>query len=193
MIYLPRVLSCPGISTRTCNGYVAGRGREYTAQHRALSEIPIWLGGSQHTYVEQQSSLQKYKPEIPSHIQAQKWITSALHMHSLYLPARQDQGQQRYLCVDLCCVRLAFPTEVAVLLSPPGGKTSSSLSLSCTAKAEIPSALSSPSSYWALATTKMTFVRVYLSYYLCLQLLTYLVKQWIYVLPSWCMKSKPDL
>lgn len=77
MIYLPRVLSCPGISTRTCNGYVAGRGHVYTAQHRALSEIPIWLGGSQHTYVEQQSSLQKFKPEISSHIQAQKQISSA--------------------------------------------------------------------------------------------------------------------
>lgn len=87
------------------------------------------------------------------------------------------------ICVDLCCARLAFPTEVAGLSSPPGGKTSSSLSLSGTAKAEIPSALSSPS-YRALATTKMTFVRVYLSYYLCLQLLTYLVKQWIYILPS---------
>lgn len=147
MIYLPRVLSCPGISTRTCNGYVAGRGHVYTAQHRALSEIPIWLGGSQHTYVEQQSSLQKYKPEIPSHIQTQKRISSALHMHSFYLPNRQDQGQQRDLCVDLCCARLAFPTEVAVLPSPPGGKTSSSLSLFSTVNAEIPSALSSPSSY----------------------------------------------
>lgn len=184
MIYLPRVLSCPGISTRTCNGYVAGRGRVYTARHRALSEIPIWLGGSQHAYVEQQSSLQKYKPEIPSHIQAQKRISSALHIHSFYLPTRQDQGQQRNLCFDLCCARLAFLTEVPVLPSPPGGKTSSSLILICTANAEIPSALSSPSSYWALATTKTTFGRVYLSYYLCLELLTYLVKQWIYVLPS---------
>lgn len=74
-----------------------------STQHRALSEIPIWLGGSQHTYVEQHSSLQKYKPEIPSHIQAQKRISSALHMHSLYLPARQDQGQQRSVCWSLLC------------------------------------------------------------------------------------------
>lgn len=147
MIYLPRVLSCPGISTRTCNGYVAGRGHVYTAQHRALSEIPIWLGGSQHTYVEQQSSLQKYKPEIPSHSQAQKQISSAQHCTcTAYIPQPSRIRASRDLCVVLCCARLAFPAEVAVLPSPPGGKTSSSLSLFCTANAEIPSAHSSPSS-----------------------------------------------
>lgn len=66
MIYLPRLLSCPGTSTRTCNGYVAGRGHVYTAQRCAASEIPIWLGGSQHTYMEQRSTLQKCKPESPA-------------------------------------------------------------------------------------------------------------------------------
>lgn len=87
MIYLPRLLSCPGISTRTCNGYVAGRGHVYTAQCSAASEIPIWLGGSQHTYVEQQRTLQKYKPEIPSRVQAHKGISSAQHCTCMaYVP-----------------------------------------------------------------------------------------------------------
>jgi len=72
MIYLLRLLSCPGISTRTCNGYVAGRGHVYTAQRSAASEIPIWLGRSQHTYVEQRSTMQKYRPEVLCHVQARK-------------------------------------------------------------------------------------------------------------------------
>lgn len=106
MIYLPRVLSCPGISTRTCNGYVAGRGHVYTAQHRALSEIPIWLGGSQHTYVEQQSSLQKYKPEIPSHTQAQKRISSAQHCTcTAYIPQPSRIRASREICVLISAVQ----------------------------------------------------------------------------------------
>lgn len=106
MIYLPRVLSCPGISTRTCNGYVAGRGHVYTAQHRALSEIPIWLGGSQYTYVEQQSSLQKHKPEFSGHIQAQKWISSAQHCTytaHIFQPSRIRASKE--ICVLISAVQ----------------------------------------------------------------------------------------
>lgn len=44
MIYLPRPLSCAGISTRTCNGYVAGRGHVYTARRRRYPSG--WEGAS---------------------------------------------------------------------------------------------------------------------------------------------------
>lgn len=78
MIYLTRLLSCPGNSTRTCNRYVAGRGHVYTAQHSAASDThlagrePAYLRGTaEHTA--------KSQPELSSHAQAHKGDSLAQH------------------------------------------------------------------------------------------------------------------
>ena len=106
MIYLPRLLSCSGISTRTCNGYVAGRGHVYTAQRSAAPEIPIWLGGSQHTYMEQRRALQKYRPEIPGHVQAHKGISSAQHCTCMaYVPQPSRIRASREIFLLISAVR----------------------------------------------------------------------------------------
>lgn len=102
MIYLPRPLSCAGISTRTCNGYVAGRGHVYTARRRRYPSG--WEGASAPT---RNSGARCKKittlksPAVSKHVR--EWAQHCTGMAYIPQPSRIGAGGEIFVLI--CAVQ----------------------------------------------------------------------------------------